>query len=287
MAIALPWMWETEKQWADEDMLQGANTEGCAAMNVEFSRTRAERYALATNSAPEARNAEIQKLTGILQRLGIAACDRIVELGAGHGFATVALTNFLAPNGVVLAVDNSPYMADHIRPHNHIRPMVASFSSLEIETGTAELVVSLATFHHITHKTLVLQEAKRVLLPGGHIVIADVYHETPVQRFFDHVVRKYCSEGHDWDFLDAPFMEILARRVGMRHLDSWVEPTDWRFTDEDTMLKYLSNLTSLELGIADLKPLVDEWLQPQRDADRGSILLPWSLGFHVLGGKSA
>jgi ubiquinone/menaquinone biosynthesis C-methylase UbiE len=251
-------------------------------MVVEFSQARADRYERAMTAAPQARAAELEKLQALLRRLEVAGCRKIVELGAGHGFATMALMDFLAPDGVVVAIDNSSHMAARIPQHRKIRPLVAELSELEVDTGTVDLAVSLATFHHITHKTLVLREMRRIVRTGGYIVIADVNHGTPVQEFFDHVVRKYCTEGHDWDFLDHSWIEVIARRAGLEHVCSSVESTPWYFASEETMLQYVGNLTSLELQAADLKPFIHEWLRPQTEADGRSVILPWSLGFHAL-----
>jgi SAM-dependent methyltransferase len=251
-------------------------------MLAEFSKARADRYERAMIAAPDARTAELEKLRALLIGLQVTGCRKIVELGAGHGFATMALMSFLAPDGVMFAVDNSPHMAARIPRHSHIRPLVASLSDLDIDTGTIDLAVSLATFHHVTHKTLVMREIKRILRGGGHVVIADVNHGTPVQQFFDHVVRRYCTSGHDWDFLDPSWIEMIAKRAGLEHMWSCVENTPWRFASEELMLEYLGDLTSLNLSATELKPHVYEWLQPRTEPDGCSVILPWSLGFHAL-----
>jgi SAM-dependent methyltransferase len=251
-------------------------------MEVEFSQARAARYVQALTEVPEARAAELKALRRALTRLEVAPCRKIVELGAGHGFATMALVDFLQPDGLVVGVDNSPYMVDCIPRHHNVRPLISRVCCLDIESATVDLAVSLATFHHITHKTVVAREIKRILSDGGLFVIADVNHGTPTQEFFDNVVRKHCSVGHDWDFLDRSWTELIARRAGLEHIWSSVESTNWHFRDEASMLRYVADLLGLELDAARLKPLVYEWLQPQLGADSRSVVLPWSLGFHAL-----
>jgi SAM-dependent methyltransferase len=251
-------------------------------MPGEFSKVRANHYALAMQRAPDARAAEIEKLRIVLSGLGVTRCRRIVDLGAGHGYATAALLDHLAADGIIFAVDNSPHMAEHIPRHSKIRPMVAPLDRLDIEADTIDLAVSLATFHHVTHKTLVMREVKRILRTGGYIVIADVNEGTPTQQFFDHVVRKYCATGHDLDFLDHQWVDLIARRAGIELVSSTVEWTDWRFESESVMLEFLRNLMNLELEVTQLKPLVDEWLQPRAGPHPGSFILPWSLGYHAL-----
>jgi SAM-dependent methyltransferase len=251
-------------------------------MSIAFCTERAKRYAIAVTLAPRARGAEIEKLAAILHHLGATDCRRIVDLGAGQGFATVALLDYLAPGGVVFGVDNSPHMVQWIPRHHNIRPTIAPLDKLDIEAGTVDLAVSLATFHHVTHKTLVMREVNRVLRAGRYFVVVDVHQGTPTQQFFDHVVREHCASEHDLDFLDHSWVQLIAQRAGMEHVSSTVENTDWRFQDENTMLQYVRDLLSLELETSQLKPLVDKWLSPHTAADDRSFVLPWSLGFHTL-----
>ncbi len=251
-------------------------------MSTGFSRTRADHYRLAMTRAPNARTAELDKLREVLDGLGVRHCRRIVDLGSGHGYATVALLDYLATDGVVFGIDSSPHMADQMPRHSDIQPMIAPFDELDIEANTIDLVVSLATFHHVTHKTLVMREIKRILRTGAHVVIADVNEGTPTQQFFDHVVRRYCATGHDLDFLDQHWVALIAQRAGMAHLSSSVENTDWYFESESIMLQFLADLMNLEVETQQLKGLVDKWLQPRDRSSSGSLLLPWSLGYHVL-----
>jgi SAM-dependent methyltransferase len=247
----------------------------------EFGKERADRYEVAIRRAPEARAAEVAVLLETLKGLHIGGCRGMIDLGAGHGYLTAAILDFLAPDGIVFAVDTSPEMAQRIPRHHQIRPLVAPLDRLDIASGTIEAVVSLAAFHHVTNKTLVLRELNRLLIDGGYVLIADVNEGTPTQEFFDHVVRDYCATGHDLDFLDRAWAAVIAARAGMRHVASSVERTDWRFDDEETMLTYVANLFSLEVDTARLRPLVERWMPPYKSPDGAAILLPWWLGFHV------
>jgi SAM-dependent methyltransferase len=250
-------------------------------MKVEFLKDRADRYFSAMTLAPEARRSEIKNLVEALHRHGVGACRRILDLGAGHGYATTALLDFLGPEGEILAVDISADMLARIPKRCNIRTMVASLDRLEVEDGSVDLAISLASFHHVPHKGIVMREVRRALRPGGHFLIADVAEGTPTQRFFDNVVRHHCSTGHDFDFLDTPWAGILAERAGMVLLASGVKHTDWRFQSESDMLGFVGNLLGLDLPVSDLAPLLERWLRPRVAADGWTVILPWSLGFHM------
>jgi SAM-dependent methyltransferase len=262
---------------AGQKVLSAANVPSAG-----FSQQRSNHYARAMERAPNARTAELDKLQAVLDSLGVTQCRRIVDLGAGHGYATITLVDYLAHDGVVFGIDTSPDMVGRIPHHANIRTMIAPLDELDIEAETVDLAVSLATFHHVTHKTLVMREIKRILRSGGYVVIADVNEGTPTQQFFDHVVRRYCATGHDLDFLDQHWIKLIAQRAGMEHISSSVERTDWRFESESAMLEFLRSLMYLEIEVGRLKLMVDTLLQPRADQSPGTFTLPWWLGYHAL-----
>ena len=105
--------------------------------------------------------------------------DRVVDLGAGTGLLTLAL----APRvHKLVAVDISERMLERLDDaaiadgiHN-VETLVADLRRLPLEDESATLVVSNYAFHHLddTGKELALAEARRILQPGGRVVICDM-----------------------------------------------------------------------------------------------------------------
>jgi ubiquinone/menaquinone biosynthesis C-methylase UbiE len=105
--------------------------------------------------------------------------DVVVDLGAGTGLLALAL----APRvHELVAVDISERMlgrlddaaaADGI---DNVEPLVADLRRLPLEDESATLVVSNYAFHHLDDpgKELALAEARRILRPGGRLVICDM-----------------------------------------------------------------------------------------------------------------
>jgi ubiquinone/menaquinone biosynthesis C-methylase UbiE len=105
--------------------------------------------------------------------------DRVVDLGAGTGLLALAL----APHvWELVAVDISERMLERLDDtaaadgvHN-IELLVADLRRLPLEDESATLVVSNYAFHHLDDpgKELALAEARRILRPGGRLVICDM-----------------------------------------------------------------------------------------------------------------
>jgi ubiquinone/menaquinone biosynthesis C-methylase UbiE len=105
--------------------------------------------------------------------------DRVVDLGAGTGLLALALAPRV--DGVV-AVDISERMLERLDDsaaadgfHN-VETVVADLRRLPLDDEVATLVVSNYAFHHLDDagKELALSEARRILRPGGRLVLCDM-----------------------------------------------------------------------------------------------------------------
>lgn len=113
--------------------------------------------------------------------------DVVVDLGAGTGLLSLAL----AP-GVrdVVAIDISERMLERLDDvaiandiHN-IETVVADLRQLPLDDESATLIVSNYAFHHLrdTGKELALAEARRILRPGGRLVVCDMMFSLSLDR---------------------------------------------------------------------------------------------------------
>jgi ubiquinone/menaquinone biosynthesis C-methylase UbiE len=105
--------------------------------------------------------------------------DLVVDLGAGTGLLTLAVAPKVRE---VVAVDISQRMLERLDDaaiadgiHN-IEFLTGDLRRLPLEDELATLVVSNYAFHHLDDagKELALAEARRILRPGGRLVIGDM-----------------------------------------------------------------------------------------------------------------
>ena len=105
--------------------------------------------------------------------------DLVVDLGAGTGLLALALAPHVQE---LVAVDISERMLERLDDTaaadgvDNVEPLVADLRRLPLEDESATLVVSNYAFHHLDDpgKELALAEARRILQPGGRLVICDM-----------------------------------------------------------------------------------------------------------------
>lgn len=105
--------------------------------------------------------------------------DVVVDLGSGAGVDVILAARRVGPQGRAIGVDFTPEMVARAR-ENLRRAGLANaeiregpIEKLPLADATADVVVSNCVINLSTEKATVLQEARRVLRPGGRFVVSD------------------------------------------------------------------------------------------------------------------
>lgn len=139
----------------------------------------------------------------------------ILDVGCGDG----TLTRYLAKNGhQVIGLDNDPnILGDDVED---VHFMLGDAVSLPFENDSFDAVVCVMALHH-THSELALVEMRRVLKPGGKLIICGTAKDRSVGDFLRSLIE---------------IPESLYRRIGKK---IWwqncveVDPTrSWKQTRE-------------------------------------------------------
>jgi ubiquinone/menaquinone biosynthesis C-methylase UbiE len=133
------------------------------------------------------------------------ASHTVVDVGSGTGLLSLA---FAERTRRVWAIDSSRAMGDYLRVKaasaglGNIETVFASAVSLPLVDGIADVVVSNYCLHELRNaeKCRALEEARRVLKPGGRLVIGDMMFSLNPMRVRDRRVvagklRKIAARG--------------------------------------------------------------------------------------------
>jgi ubiquinone/menaquinone biosynthesis C-methylase UbiE len=130
----------------------------------------------------------------VLSALVPLAGQRIIELGCGAAqLARDLLLRFPDSRVLALEVDERQHAKNLARPQEGLQFMAAGAQAIPEPDGRFDLALMLKSLHHVPLPLMAtaLQEAARVLRPGGHLYVSEpVYGGT-----FNDLVRLFNDEG--------------------------------------------------------------------------------------------
>jgi len=128
-----------------------------------------------------------QKPHEVLTALNIKPGEIIADIGAGSGYFTFRLSHFVGDKGKVYAVDVSPDMILHINRRirelktNNVVTLLADPDDPLLPDRSVNRFFFSDSWHHIENQSKYLSLMKRMLKPGGEIVMIDFHKkELPV-----------------------------------------------------------------------------------------------------------
>lgn len=161
-----------------------------------------------------------QKPHEVLTALAIEPGEVIADIGAGSGYFTFRLAHRVGDKGRVYAVDISPDMIRHL--NRRIRELKAMNVTAILADADDPLLADASidrfffsdSWHHIENQSKYLSLIKKMLKPGGEIIMIDFHKkELPV---------------------GPPMQMKIAREDLIRQMES----NGFRLTKEHTFLPY-------------------------------------------------
>jgi ubiquinone/menaquinone biosynthesis C-methylase UbiE len=107
--------------------------------------------------------------------------ERVLEIGPGTGYYTLDLAGWLTPGGRVEIFDLQQEFLDHVmrraaeRGLENVVPTRGDATALPYEEGSIDAVVLTAVLGEIPDPVAALREIRRVLKPGGRLVVGELF----------------------------------------------------------------------------------------------------------------
>jgi len=122
---------------------------------------------------------EYQRPGEVVRALAFREGEVVADVGSGTGYFTVRFARAVGESGRVYAVDVSPDMIRHLNRRlrdEGIRNVVTVLSDPDdplLPDGSVDRFVIVDTWHHIDEPTAYLALLKKMLKPGGQVVMID------------------------------------------------------------------------------------------------------------------
>jgi ubiquinone/menaquinone biosynthesis C-methylase UbiE len=107
--------------------------------------------------------------------------ERLLEVGVGTGYYSLGLAESVAPGGTLELFDLQQEFLDHVmraaaeRGLDNLIPTRGDATALPYEDASVDAVVLTAVLGEIPGREAALAEIRRVLKPGGRLVVGELF----------------------------------------------------------------------------------------------------------------
>jgi SAM-dependent methyltransferase len=145
---------------------------------------------------------------------GLHGGGRVVDIGAGPGFASLDLADIVGPKGRVLAVERSGRFLEYLRREaglrglTHLDAAELDLMSDAIPMEDADLAWCRWVACFVPDPRLLVKRMKAALRPGGRLVFHEYVHyrsysllpaSEPIAQFVDAVIESWRAHGGEPD----------------------------------------------------------------------------------------
>lgn len=187
----------------------------------------------------------------LLKELDIGQGDRVLDMGTGPGLVAAATAK---RGAAVIGIDFSEAMITEAQQrHPDIKFLQASAEALPFENGAFDKVVGNFILHHSGHPRSLLEEAYRVLEPGGKMGFT-VWGESAKLAAFglffaaveQHAGAAELPHGPLFGVSDFAVFHELVRNAGFRDISVRDLDLTWEMRSIDTLLVAFNDWAKLD-----------------------------------------
>jgi ubiquinone/menaquinone biosynthesis C-methylase UbiE len=155
--------------------------------------------------------------------------ETVLDLGAGAGFDCFLAANKVGKNGKVIGVDMTPEMIDKARAnarkgkYTNVEFRLGEIENLPVADNSVNVVISNCVINLAPNKKRVFEEAFRVLVPNGRLMVSDIVLLKELPESVQNNVEAYagCISGAE---LKDKYLELM-RKAGFQKVKVIEEKT--------------------------------------------------------------
>lgn len=194
---------------------------------------RGHKYDAAMRAFPTARDEEFRQL---FVGINVNSLKTVFDVPSGGGY----LHRFVAPDAELTEFDPSPdFGLDGAQ--------AIDLEHMKLFANSADLLVSLASLHHVSNKKRFFESGLKALRRGGWMCVGDVVAGSNIARFLDEFVGWHNGMGHSGDYL--PFDPALFAKLAGKQAElvrAEIAPCPWNFRNASDLASFCRSLFGLK-----------------------------------------
>jgi len=144
----------------------------------------------------------------LIETITVSDNEKVLDVGCGNGTLICGISKKAKIHAH--GVDISPKMIDECRArHPHINFKVSVADELPFGENEFDVVTMCCVLHHLDEPQKFFDEVKRILKPGGRLIISDPYYPPPLKQFAEWVVFPIHNAGDKQLFTHNEFRRFF------------------------------------------------------------------------------
>lgn len=118
----------------------------------------------------------------LLALSGLAQDDDALDLGCGTGFWTLPISEVVGPCGSIVALDVSQHLLDDLERRSmppNVRLLRCELPVIDLADESLDFIWAAFVVHEVDPVSALMPELRRVLRPGGRLVILEWRPDAP------------------------------------------------------------------------------------------------------------
>ncbi len=213
---------------------------------ADIFNARGHLYNEASSSCPRARQRERD---AVIDRMALRPGQHVLDAPAGGGYLADGIRRRCGGQVDVTCVEPAERFSQAIGTEHIV--VVKPLAQTGLPGGSFDAVASLAGLHHIVDRNSVYREWRRLLKPGGRLVVADVQDGTGTGDFLNGFVDQHTPGGHQGVFFTDGELTQRLKECGFGEVTEDLIDVPWHFTSVENMIRFCRQLFAIESAGAD------------------------------------